>query len=159
MSVKEIKYPKADKLLKELMRGSRVDAGYFEGMVSSDGFALPDIAFVNEVGTAKIPPRPFMSRALENAEKEIVTFARNEMSKPDYTAERLFKRLGLFLVLKIKEQIQTSRAWAEKNADATIKAKTRAGKKGDQPLVDDGTLLKSPDFKYLHQQTFGRLFQ
>lgn len=161
MSVKEIKYPKADKLLNELLKNSRVDAGYFEGMVTSEGFTLPDIAFINEVGsgyesgmtdfTGFIPSRPFMTRAIETAEKQIVTFAYTEMKKSDYTADRFFKRLGLFLVGKIKEQIKTSNSWATPNAPATVKAKGSS-----QPLVDDGTLLKSADFKAIHNSMFRR---
>lgn len=151
MTVKEIKYPKADRLLNELLKNSRVDAGYFEGMVDSEGFALPDIAFVNETGTAKIPSRPFMTRAIETAEKQIVAFAYAEMKKADYTAERFYKRLGQFLVAKIKEQIKTSKSWATPNAEATIKAKGSS-----QPLVDDGTLLKSADFKAIHNSMFKR---
>jgi hypothetical protein len=147
MVVKEIKYPKAEKAFQELMKSARVDAGYFEGMVDNEGFGLPDIAYINEIGTDNIPSRPFMSRALENAENEIASFASSEMSKPDYTAEKFFKKLGLMLTGKIKFQIRTSKSWAEKNADSTIKRKTRNGKIGDQPLVDNGTLLKSPDFK------------
>lgn len=152
MAVKEIKYPKAEKAFKELMKSARVDAGYFEGMVDNEGFGLPDIAYINEIGTGYesgmtdftgfIPPRPFMSRALENAENEIASFASSEMSKPDYTAEKFFKKLGLMLTGKIKFQIRTSKSWATENAPATIKAKG-----SDQPLVDNGTLLKSPDFK------------
>ena len=151
MSVKEIKYPKADKLLNELLKNSRVDAGYFEGMVDSEGFALPDIAFVNETGAARIPSRPFMTRAIETAEKQIVAFAYAEMKKDNYTAERFYKRLGQFLVAKIKEQIKTSKSWATPNAEATIKAKGSS-----QPLVDDGTLLKSADFKAIHNSMFKR---
>lgn len=161
MSVKEIKYPKADRLLNELLKNSRVDAGYFDGMVDSEGFALPDIAFINEVGsgyesgmtdfTGFIPSRPFMTRAIEMAEKQIVAFAYAEMKKADYTAERFYKRLGQFLVAKIKEQIKTSKSWATPNAEATIKAKGSS-----QPLVDDGTLLKSADFKAIHNSMFKR---
>lgn len=142
MVVKEIKYPKAEKAFQELMKSARVDAGYFEGMVDNEGFGLPDIAYINEIGTDNIPSRPFMSRALENAENEIASFASSEMSKPDYTAEKFFKKLGLMLTGKIKFQIRTSKSWATENAPATIKAKGSS-----QPLVDNGTLLKSPDFK------------
>lgn len=159
--IKEIKYPKADKLLNELLKNSRVDAGYFEGMVDSEGFNLPDIALINEIGsgyesgmtdfTGFIPSRPFMTRAIEMAEKEIVAFAYAEMKKNDYTAERFYKRLGLFLVAKIKEQIKTSKSWATPNADATVRAKGSS-----QPLVDDGTLLKSADFKAIHNSMFKR---
>jgi hypothetical protein len=98
--IKEIKYPKADKLLNELLKNSRVDAGYFEGMVDSEGFALPDIAFVNETGTAKIPSRPFMSRAIEMAEKEIVAFAYAEMKKMITQRKDFIKGLVYFLSLK-----------------------------------------------------------
>jgi hypothetical protein len=161
MTVKEIKYPKADKLLNELLKDSRVDAGYFEGMVGSEGFALPDIAFINEIGsgyesgmtdfTGFIPSRPFMTRAIEMAEKEIVAFAYAEMKKDNYTAERFYKSLGGFLVKQIKMQIKTSKSWATPNADATVKAKGSS-----QPLFDDGHMMRSADFKAIHNSMFKR---
>lgn len=162
--IKEIKYPKADKLLNELLKNSRVDAGYFEGVMHKKGAgdmsggqtSMADIAFWNEMGTGKTPSRPFMSRAIEMAEKEIVAFAYAEMKKDSYTAERFYKRLGLFLVAKIKEQIATSKSWAEPNSESTIKLKTRNGKRGDQPLVDWGNLMRTADFKAIHNSMFKR---
>jgi hypothetical protein len=163
MSVKEIKYPKADKLLNELLKNSRVDAGYFEGVMHKKGAgdmsggqtSMADIAFWNEMGIG-MPARPFMTRAIETAEKEIVAFAYAEMRKDSYTAERFYKRLGLFLVAKIKEQVKTSKSWAEENKESTIRQKTRAGKRGDQPLVDWGNLMRTADFKAIHNSMFKR---
>lgn len=141
MSFKEIKYPKAIKELEQFFKDVQVHAGFFDGKPHGDGETIASIAAENEL------TRPFMSRAIDDAENEIHTFIKNEMSKEGYNRQKTFKKVGLKLKALITKQIQTSRTWAIPNAPATVARKTRSGKQGDHPLIDTGIMVADIDFK------------
>ena len=70
-----------------------------------------------------------------------------------FIAGRSFRRdqfldiIGSFMTDEIKKRIQDSKRWAKPNTARTIRKKTRAGKVGDQPLIDTGRLLNSITWK------------
>ena len=136
MTVKEIRYPKAERQLKELLTSNRVDVGYFEGVMHGDGLTVATIAGYNEV------TRPFMSRAMEQSEKDIITKFQKELKKHNYNGSEAMKALGIFLVAQIRQQIMTSKSWAKPNAPSTI-----AKKGSSQPLIDTAKMLDSADYK------------
>ena len=146
--VKTITHPRALKEFNEILKQGRVDAGYFDNDRYPDGNGLPDIASKNEL------TRPFMSRAMQELEVKITTEWADKLKKSAYNAEQFFKRMGLLMRGEIVRQIKTSKSWAEKNSDATVEAKTRSGKKGDQPLVDTGFMMNNADFKVYITEVF-----
>ena len=146
-SFTEIKYPNAEKELKELLKAAGVQAGYFQNALSVEGDSMAEIAAINELGGVTdegnhVPPRPFMSRAAKESEKEVIALFQKEAKKQGYNSANVMKKIGLLIIGLIKKQIQISKSWAKENAPLTIELKG-----SDQPLVDDGTLLKSADYK------------
>lgn len=154
----EIRYPKAEKLLKELLTKGGADAGYFEGNIApeNDGESMATIAMWNEFGSERYiqrgddfdqvirtPWRPFMALAAEDSEPEMIKLVQYEMSKVNYKSVLCYKKLGLLLAKNIKKRIQSSPSWAIPNSKFTIMRKGSS-----HPLVDNGYLLKSVDFKY-----------
>lgn len=142
MSFKEIRYPNAEKELKELLENYGVEGGYFENSLTEDGESLAQVAFQNEMGRDGEENRPFMSRAAVELEKEAVALYQKEAKKTGYTAEKMMKKMGLLIIAAIKKQIRTAKSWARPNSPETIEAKG-----SDAPLVDTGFMLKSPDYR------------
>ena len=112
----------------------------------------------NEFGTDRagrnhnivIPERSFI-RSTFDEQKDSLTEsfdkAKIDVVIGKISKDRFLNRLGLFLGGKIVAKINDSKNWAQDNADSTVAAKTRAGKVGDQPLVDTGIMKKAVTHK------------
>ena len=144
MSVQVVRNIQAEKELKSFFEKIEAEAGYFSGAVEAgyfggaeeDGQSIADIAAKNEA------TRPFMSRAGEEAAKEIPKFYQIEAKKPGYDAKTIFGKIGLYMVSLIKQQIDTAESWAKPNSAYTISLKGSS-----HPLVDTGTMRNNTDYR------------
>ena len=112
----------------------------------------------NEFGTDRagrnhnivIPERSFIRSTFDEQKEDLTTSidkAKIDVVIGKISKDKFLNRLGLFLGGKIVAKINDSKQWALKNADSTVAAKTRAGKVGDQPLVDTGRTKQSVTHK------------
>ena len=135
MKAQVIRNIQAEKELKNLFEKVEVEAGYFAGQEENEE-SIASIAAKNEV------TRPFMSRAGEQAQREIPSFYQIEAKKPNYNAKGIFGKMGLYLVSLIKKEIDTASSWAKPNSAYTIEKK-----KSSHPLVDTGTMRANTDYR------------
>jgi HK97 gp10 family phage protein len=97
-------------------------------------------------GPQHVPARPFMRRAFNrNKTKYLRIMGRlgQRILDGEIKLKRGLDLLGLTAKADIQRSIETSKGWAKANAPSTIKAKTRAGRAGNQPLKDTGSLINS----------------
>jgi len=157
--------------IKKEFKGGAVDIGVFgdQSISQFNMFAglleigkisdLVLIAATNEFGTTQagpnknivIPQRSFLRGGIDEKKGDIrkrLDEGKDNIVRGKMTTDKFLKGLGLYVAKKIiVERINRSKEWAERNADSTIARKTRAGKKGDQPLVDTGRLKNSITFR------------
>lgn len=118
-----------------------VKAGYFEGKKYPNGFELALNALVQEYGTIDndgfIPPRPFLSLAIEKNEAKWLRIFEGELDK-GRTKEQALARVGEEMKNDIKRQIDTNIPPPKK--ESTIK---REGKGKTHTLINTGTLKRS----------------
>jgi len=151
------------KKIKKEFKGGAVDIGVFGDQAISQfnvfaGFLgvgkisdLVVIAASNEFGTDRIPQRSFLRGGIDEKKGDIrkkLDEGKVNIVKGKMTTEKFLKGLGLYVAKKIiVERINRSKEWAVRNAPATIRRKTVAGKVGDQPLVDTGRLKNSISYR------------
>ncbi len=123
----------------EQMEGS-VSVGFLAGATYPDGTPVAQVAFWNEYGTTKIPPRPFFRTMIANESPGWGVMMAKATKHFEYSGDEVLKFMGL----KISEQLQQSIVgWqTPPNAPYTI------AKKGfNKPLIDSGHLQNSVDFE------------
>lgn len=116
-----------------------VKAGYFEGKKYPNGFELALNALVQEYGTIDnggfIPPRPFLSLAIEKNEAKWLRIFESELDK-GRTKEQALARVGQEMRNDIIRQIDAN--LPPPNAPATVQKK-----KSSHTLIDTGNLKRS----------------
>lgn len=143
VKLSQTKNGKAEKELNELSeKAPYLDAGFFEKAKYSSGQFVADVAFHNEFGTARIPPRPFFRNAIEDGKnrKKWGEVLGIELAK-NSDIEHALNVLGMLVVGDIKRSINNSGAFAL-NSPATIKRKGSS-----QPLRDTGVLWNAVNFE------------
>lgn len=116
-----------------------------------DGVTNGLVAVVNEFGTRRagsqgnitIPSRPFIRSTAEEERPKWLKMSdklRVRILK-GMSQKRALAIIGEQMKFDIKKKIVDLKI--PKNEPSTIRAKTRAGRKGDNPLVDKGALLQS----------------
>lgn len=104
---------------------------------------LAKLATVQEFGSGKIPPRPFM-RQTEEREKENARKAVKKLQNALYSlridAVTLGDKLGVWYVGKIRETIRNGKFRANSEV-------TKALKGSSKPLIDTGRLIQSIDYE------------
>ena len=119
--------------------GVLADAG-----TSDDGVDLVDIAVFNEFGTKRAPPRPFIRGAFDEKHRDLTRLKARLWNQ--VLAGRLDTRRALGLLGQTHEdqiKVFMTELRTPANEASTIAAKTRAGRKGDNPLIDTGRLRAS----------------
>ncbi|WVW37743.1 virion morphogenesis protein [Aeromonas phage Gekk3-15] len=128
------------------MHGRSVEAGWFESAKYSDGTPVAAVAAWNELGTPDanypIPPRPFMRKALMDANATIDQRLQRDVTRMlegDFTPDQVLARVGQHYVSSIVDSIKNGN-W-QGNSDATI-----ANKGFDKPLIHSGDMWKEATF-------------
>lgn len=111
---------------------------------SGTPLTLGEVAVVNEFGTAdgRIPERSFIGWTHDEYRQRILRMIdklRHEVLARRMTTKRALGLVGTEMQRLIKKRIVDVKHPA--NAPSTILKKTRAGKIGDNPLIDTGQLL------------------
>jgi hypothetical protein len=111
----------------------------------NDAATVVRYALHNEFGTENIPERPFLRTSfaahrrlwIEALRRGLRLRLAGDTSQPAAT----LRVLGVVAVGQVQRTLREGQ-WAP-NAPATIRRKTRAGRRGDQPLVDTSQLVQS----------------
>lgn len=112
-----------------------IKAGYFQGQKYANGFELAKNALLQNFGNEKIPPRPFLTNALDfNKKNWQHLFIKN--LKKDMSLAQNLKITGVQMRNDIRKEID--RTVEPANSPSTIKIK-----KSSHPLFDTGLLKTS----------------
>jgi hypothetical protein len=125
-----------------------VKAGIPAGATTTDGKSIPEYAMYNEVGTAHIPPRPFMRDTVNDKQDNWKSFLESNVDYNNIQRDKCVSVMGVLgevMVADIKQTIQKGgNPPFAPNAEATRKAKERRGKsEANHPLIDTGQMLES----------------
>jgi hypothetical protein len=119
---------------------AEVRAGYMSGASYNDGTSLADVASKHERG-AGVPLRAFITKAfLDNRENWRAGIKRAMAAGK--SVEDALALCGMQMTGDIKRSI-TGGGWGRNSA------KTIRRKGFDRPLVDTGTMLKSPEYEVI----------
>lgn len=114
----------------------KVRVGIFESAKYDDGTPVAAVAFWNEYGTARIPPRPFIRNTVAAHKNEWPRQAAAILSQNGGDVRQTLELMGEGVKGQIAESIQNLHE--PPNAPATVR------KKGfDKPLIDSRTLWRS----------------
>lgn len=135
---------KWNKIIKEtdpLKKNPVVGVGFPENKVDN---AIISYAAYNHFGTRTIPPRPFIAVAVDLNKAKIFNLKKElgaRILAGQLSAEKGLGMLGAVVRGMIRETI-SGPFFKESvpNAPSTIRQKTKNGKVGDQPLIDNGTM-------------------
>ena len=132
---------KFKKMLDDLS-GLEVCIGFQHGKASEeDGTDICDIAAWNELGTVRMPSRPFLRKSVDEIKDLIGAFL--EEKKADLvngvSAEQVMKEIGLFQKDLIQKKI-TDGDFVP-NAESTVRRKGSS-----KPLIDTGRLRQSVNY-------------
>jgi hypothetical protein len=142
------------KLKSEIIRGKNhyVDIGVFSdaGQYSKGKkkVNIADVATFNEFGTRRIPPRPFTAQTFDKNKTTVDNFIKKQIQlilDGKETVATALERIGIYYESKVKSIFRTGTF--KPNKPSTIKRKTKNGKKGDRPLIDNSVLRKSITYK------------
>lgn len=111
---------------------------------SDGGISLGEVAVVNEFGTSdgRIPERSFIRWTHDEHKEKMVRMIdqlRHEVLARRMSTKQALGLVGAEMQRLIKKRIVDIQE--PPNAPSTILAKTRAGKTGDNPLINTGQLL------------------
>ena len=127
--------------LKELDK-LEVAVGYQAGSGSDEnGVDICDIAAWNELGTSRMPSRPFMRQSIDNHTGEINAFLKGMEGElaGGADAQTILNEVGVFQKDMIQQEI-TNGSFTP-NAPATI-----ARKGSSHPLIDTGRMRQSVNY-------------
>ena len=121
-----------------------VKAGVPKGATTTDGKSIAEYAMYNEVGTAHIPPRPFLRNTVNDKQDNWKSFLENNVDYNNIQRDKCVSVMGVLgevMVADIKQTIQKGNFVPD--APSTVEAKKRRGKsEPDHPLIDTGQLLE-----------------
>lgn len=122
-----------------------VKAGVPEGATTPEGKSIPQYAMYNEIGTSRIPPRPFLRQTINDKQDGWKSFLYSNVDYNNIESDQCYSVMGLLgeiMKADVKETIQKGSFTPD--APSTIANKRRKGKsEPDHPLIDDGYLLES----------------
>lgn len=116
----------------------KLKVGFINGATYPDGESVANVAFENEYGTNKIPPRPFMrSTVSQNKEKWVKNIKALVQNKDTETA-----------LLQTGEMIKGDFVYSILNWDEPPNSAMTIKKKGfNKPLVDTGLMSRSISYE------------
>jgi hypothetical protein len=122
------------------MGGGAVQVGFLEGATYPDGTPVAAVAYFNEFGTSKAPPRPFF-RGMVAEESPTWPGKMAALAKAtNYDGAKVLALMGEDIDGALKQSINDFTD--PPNAPATIKSKGF-----NKPLIDTGHMLSSTGYK------------
>ncbi len=131
-------------LLDALSSASGVKVGFLEDREYSNGLKVAQVAFWNEFGTIRMPPRPFFRRMIGAKSKNWGKQFASVLKAFGYDAKRAFGYLGKL----ISEDLRTS---INEFSSPALSPRTIARKGFAKPLIDTGEMLRAPDFQVIER--------
>ncbi len=120
-------------------------AGIPAGATTTDGKSIPEYAVYNELGTSRIPSRPFMRQTVTNHQDEWCQTVAQSLNYKEIDHDQGKRAMGLVgeqMKAHIQETIQKGSFMP--NSPKTVAAKRAKGKvEPDHPLIDTGQMLAS----------------
>jgi hypothetical protein len=120
-------------------------AGIPAGATTTDGKSIPEYAVYNELGTSRIPSRPFMRQTVANHQEEWCQTVAGSLNYKDITQSNGKRAMGLVgeqMKAHIQQTIQKG-SFAP-NSPKTVAIKRNKGKvEPDHPLIDTGQMIAS----------------
>lgn len=117
-----------------------VRAGFLEGATYPDGTSVASVAFWNEFGTQRAPPRPFFRSMIREQSPTWGNKLGKILVSAGFDAKLSLTRMGMLIAGQLRRSIVAMNS--PPNAPATIAAKGAA-----KPLVDTGHMLNSIDYE------------
>jgi len=114
--------------------------GFLETAKYPDGEHVAQIAFDNEYGKGKIPPRPFFRIMINRESAGWGVLAARYLRRTNFNVDQSLGLLGETIKDQLQEQIRDYPN-PPPNAPMTV-----AQKGFDKPLVDTGFMLASPEW-------------
>lgn len=127
------------------MRGAVARIGLLSksGKSKKSNASIVEIGFYNEFGTKDIPARPFIRTTADENRTKYVSLFKSEATKifqGRSTTRRSLELIGLRAQADVRKKIKSIKT--PPNAASTIRQKG-----SDNPLIDDGTMLRAVDFE------------
>lgn len=120
-------------------------AGIPAGATTTDGKSIPEYAVYNEMGTSRIPARPFIRTTVKEHQSEWCDTLAASLNYKEISRDGAKRSMGLVgEVMKSHIQQTIQQGSFAPNAKKTVEAKRRKGKvEPDHPLIDTGQMLDS----------------
>ncbi|MES2351901.1 MAG: hypothetical protein V4641_30380 [Pseudomonadota bacterium] len=129
----------------EKMGAGAVKVGFMAGATYPDGTPVPAVAFWNEYGTTKAPPRPFFRRMIA---KESGTWA-DKMARlavvTNYDGARILALMGEDVGAALQQSIIEL-------SDPPLAQSTIDAKSFDKPLIDTGTMIRAISYQVTDEE-------
>lgn len=119
--------------------GGNVKVGFLEGATYPDGTSVPTVAFFNEFGTSKSPPRPFFRRMIAAKSPGWGNSMAKAAQATGYDSARTLAIMGE----GIKDQLVAS---IVSLTSPPLKPSTVQRKGFDKPLIDTGVMQRAPAY-------------
>lgn len=120
-------------------------AGVPAGATTTDGKSIPEYAVYNELGTSRIPSRPFMRQTVTNHQDEWCQTVAQSLNYKEIDKDGARRTMGLVgeqMKAHIQQTIQ--KGSFTPNSPKTVEQKRRKGKvEPDHPLIDTGQMIAS----------------
>lgn len=126
----------------ESFGGGSVKVGFMEGSTYPDGTPVPAVAFWNEYGTTKAPPRPFFRRMIAS---ESGTWAQKMAAlarATNYDGPRVLALMGEDVGAALQQSIIEL-------SDPPLAQSTIDAKGFDKPLIDTGNMIRSISYQVM----------
>jgi hypothetical protein len=130
---------KLEEIAQRLGSGGKVKVGFLEGATYPDGTSVATVAFFNEFGTTRAPPRPFFRRMIAAKSPGWGDRMAAAAAAVGYDSGRTLAIMGE----GIKDQLVKS------IVDLTsppLKPSTVKRKGFDKPLIDTGVMQRAPAY-------------
>jgi hypothetical protein len=137
----------------KLSKANEVEVGFLPDAKYPDGTQVAQVAFWNEFGTERIPPRPFFRNMIAAKSPEWGPALGGLIVKNGYDAEKALAQAGQAIAGQLRESILNTNT--PPSAASTIAAKMRGSSKStakahgilgpEKPLVDTGVMLSKID--------------
>lgn len=120
-------------------------AGIPAGAKTTDGKSIPEYAVYNELGTSRIPARPFMRNTMNLHKEEWLQIVASKLNFEEIKKDQAENVMGLVSeVMKAHIQQTIQKGSFAPNAPRTVAAKRASGKvEPDHPLIDTGQMIAS----------------
>ena len=133
--------PEGERFYRQIneLKSKKVFVGFQSGGAEEDnGTDVVDVAAYNELGTSRIPSRPFIRDSVDKHRDKISSVCKSQVRRlvTGATTEDCLKKIGVFGVSLIQEEI--TKGSFVPNAESTIRKKGSS-----KPLIDTGIMQQS----------------